>query len=70
MSTVVVTGGTRGLGLGLARALVQRGHQVVVCGTDPGAQRGAGAVAHPRQDRLALHHRPLHPPRRLHPLKP
>ncbi|UBU17648.1 SDR family oxidoreductase [Nonomuraea gerenzanensis] len=35
MSTIVITGGTRGLGLGLARALVERGHQVMVCGTDP-----------------------------------
>ncbi|MGR6920629.1 SDR family oxidoreductase [[Actinomadura] parvosata] len=35
MSTIVVTGGTRGLGLGLAQALVERGHRVVVCGTDP-----------------------------------
>ncbi|MEV0612330.1 SDR family NAD(P)-dependent oxidoreductase [Nonomuraea sp. NPDC050404] len=43
MSTVVVTGGTRGLGLGLARALVEHGHQVVVCGTDPERVRAAGA---------------------------
>ncbi|MCF6471405.1 SDR family oxidoreductase [Nonomuraea sp. MG754425] len=42
MSTIVVTGGTRGLGLGLARALVERGHQVVVCGTDPERVRATG----------------------------
>ncbi|WP_107657019.1 SDR family oxidoreductase [Nocardia suismassiliense] len=32
--TVVVTGGTRGLGLGMARALLDRGHRVALCGTD------------------------------------
>lgn len=41
MSSIVITGGTRGLGLGLARALVERGHQVMVCGTDPGRVRAA-----------------------------
>ncbi|MQY20906.1 SDR family oxidoreductase [Nocardia macrotermitis] len=35
MSNVVVTGGTRGIGLGMARALLARGHRVAVCGTDP-----------------------------------
>ncbi|MGV9678721.1 SDR family oxidoreductase [Nocardia sp. NPDC003482] len=34
MSTVVVTGGTRGIGLGVARALLDRGHRVAVCGSD------------------------------------
>ncbi len=34
MSSVVVTGGTRGIGLGLARALLATGHDVTVCGTD------------------------------------
>ncbi|KAK4535600.1 hypothetical protein CDCA_CDCA05G1625 [Cyanidium caldarium] len=29
---VVVTGGTRGVGLALSRELIQRGHQVAVCG--------------------------------------
>lgn len=28
----VVTGGTRGIGLGLARELLERGHQVAICG--------------------------------------
>ena len=35
MSSVVITGGTRGIGLGMARALLARGHRVAVCGTDP-----------------------------------
>ncbi|MEV6278898.1 SDR family oxidoreductase [Nocardia sp. NPDC051832] len=34
MSTVVVTGGTRGIGLGMVRALLDRGHRVALCGTD------------------------------------
>lgn len=33
-STVVVTGGTRGIGLGITRALLDRGHRVALCGTD------------------------------------
>ncbi|WP_067814578.1 SDR family oxidoreductase [Nocardia inohanensis] len=34
MSTVVLTGGTRGIGLGMARALLANGHRVALCGTD------------------------------------
>ena len=33
MKTVVITGSTRGIGLGLAREFLQREHQVVVSGT-------------------------------------
>ena len=33
MKTVVITGSSRGIGLGLAREFLQRGHQVVVSGT-------------------------------------
>ena len=33
--TVVVTGGTQGLGLGYARELLQRGHNVVICSRSP-----------------------------------
>ena len=33
MKTVVITGSTRGIGQGLAREFLQRGHQVVVSGT-------------------------------------
>ncbi|WP_308162791.1 SDR family oxidoreductase [Nocardia alni] len=36
MSTVVVTGGTRGIGLGMVRALLARGHRVALCGRDSG----------------------------------
>ncbi|MEV0248663.1 SDR family oxidoreductase [Nocardia sp. NPDC050712] len=35
MSTVVITGGTRGIGLGMARALLADGHRVALCGVDP-----------------------------------
>lgn len=35
MSTIVITGGTRGIGLGMARALLAQGHRVSVCGSDP-----------------------------------
>jgi NAD(P)-dependent dehydrogenase (short-subunit alcohol dehydrogenase family) len=41
--TVVVTGGTRGIGLGLTRALLAAGHRVAVCGTD--AERVAKVAA-------------------------
>ncbi|MFI6866063.1 SDR family oxidoreductase [Nocardia sp. NPDC050406] len=34
MSTVAVTGGTRGIGLGMVRALLAGGHRVALCGTD------------------------------------
>jgi NAD(P)-dependent dehydrogenase (short-subunit alcohol dehydrogenase family) len=33
MKTVVITGSTRGIGLGLAREFLKRSHQVVVSGT-------------------------------------
>ncbi|MCL3818700.1 SDR family NAD(P)-dependent oxidoreductase [Aeromicrobium wangtongii] len=33
----VVTGGTRGIGLGLARELLERGHQVAICGRSAGS---------------------------------
>ncbi|MET8650470.1 SDR family oxidoreductase [Nocardia aurea] len=35
VKTVAVTGGTRGIGLGIARALLAAGHRVAVCGIDP-----------------------------------
>ncbi|TDD11880.1 SDR family oxidoreductase [Nonomuraea deserti] len=41
MKKIVITGGTRGLGRGLARALLEQGHQVMVCGT---GQAGVAAV--------------------------
>ena len=33
MKTIVITGSTRGIGLGLAREFLHRGHQVIVSGT-------------------------------------
>lgn len=43
MANVVITGSTRGIGLGIARELVRRGHAVVVSGRTPEAT--ARAVA-------------------------
>ena len=44
--TVVVTGGTRGIGKGMAREFLKRGHQVVVCGrSEESAAAAAGELA-------------------------
>lgn len=48
--TAIVTGGTTGIGLGVARALVARGAEVIVTGRDPerlaAASRELGPRAH------------------------
>ena len=53
--TALITGGTRGIGLGIARALVREGWDLVVCGT-----RAEGEVAAPldelRQSGTAVHY--------------
>ncbi len=41
--SVIITGGTQGLGYGYAREFLQRGHRVLICGRD--ASRVAEAVA-------------------------
>ena len=44
--TVVVTGGTRGIGYGLAREFLKRGHRVVLCGrTGDSAQAAAAKLS-------------------------
>ena len=44
MAVIVITGSTRGIGLGLARAFVERGHDVVVSSRTSAAVEGALAV--------------------------
>ncbi len=41
--TVVVTGGTRGIGRGMAREFLKRGHRVVLCGRSDESARAAAA---------------------------
>jgi len=41
--TVVVTGGTRGIGRGLAREFLKRGHRVALCGRSDESARAAAA---------------------------
>lgn len=60
---VVVTGGTRGIGLGLVRELVARGARVVYCGRSAGSVERAGeqvpqayGVAADVTDRAAVQH--------------
>jgi NAD(P)-dependent dehydrogenase (short-subunit alcohol dehydrogenase family) len=49
----VVTGGTRGIGLGAARRLAQGGAKVVICGMADGG--GASSAALLRQEALEVH---------------
>ncbi|MBB2911052.1 NAD(P)-dependent dehydrogenase (short-subunit alcohol dehydrogenase family) [Streptosporangium becharense] len=43
MKTIVVTGGSRGIGLGLVRSLLARGHRVALCGSRADTVREAAA---------------------------
>lgn len=43
VKTVVVTGGTRGIGKGMAREFLKRGHRVVVCGRSDDSAAAAAA---------------------------
>ncbi|MET8974855.1 SDR family oxidoreductase [Streptomyces sp. NPDC004539] len=47
MTVIVITGGSRGIGLGLARAFTARGCRVVLCGRDEGTVRTAAEAAGP-----------------------
>ncbi|GAA4529001.1 SDR family oxidoreductase [Nonomuraea ferruginea] len=42
---IVVTGGSRGIGRGLVREFLARGHQVVTCGSATAPEDGLGVVA-------------------------
>lgn len=41
MTNIVLTGGTRGIGLGMARAFLERGHRVALCGSRAGSVESA-----------------------------
>ncbi|MGJ6968354.1 SDR family oxidoreductase [Streptosporangium sp. G11] len=43
MTNIVLTGGTRGIGLGMARAFLERGHRVALCGGRAGSVERAEA---------------------------
>lgn len=46
MKHVVITGGTRGIGFGMAREFLRRGHRVTVCGrSEAGTERAAVLLA-------------------------
>lgn len=52
---VLITGGSRGLGLALARQVAQEGARVVVCGRDPDSlERGRDSIAKTGAEILAL----------------
>ena len=43
--SVVITGGTRGIGFGMAWEFLRRGHRVAVCGRDhEGVERAVAAL--------------------------
>ena len=44
MKTVVVTGGTRGIGLGMSKEFLRHGHNVVLCGRSAEAMQEAAAA--------------------------
>ena len=45
MKTVVITGSTRGIGLGMAKEFLNRGHQVVISGTsDNSVSHGLASI--------------------------
>lgn len=50
MKSVVVTGSTRGIGFGLAREFLRRGHRVTVCGRGLGGTEGAVATLRSEHD--------------------
>jgi 3-oxoacyl-[acyl-carrier protein] reductase len=53
--TALVTGGTRGIGLGIARALANEGWQLALCGVRP-ADEVAGIIEELRQQGSVVHY--------------
>lgn len=53
--TVLITGGSRGLGLALARQLVDEGARVAICGRDPASlERALASLARPGAEVIAV----------------
>jgi len=57
LPSVVVTGGTRGIGLGIARSLARAGHQVIVAARSSGEPFGAAVEEARRTQQGSLHFR-------------
>src|SRR5688572_17865082 len=53
--TVLITGGSRGLGLALAREMAAQGGRIIICGRDPDSlERAAASLANTGAEVLAI----------------